>query len=154
MRIELKNLPEHSISMEESIFNWMFNDIDGNLPSAEHLDRIFILNKDAAKFLWEIEMNARIICYDLYFNDIEEYNSEYADNDVVKKYLYNLGIPFQQKVFMALQPTCGFVRSWKMVIKYAHQLFFTNDQSVWDDTFNWKLEFHHDGMFTFGKNRR
>jgi hypothetical protein len=66
--------------------------------------------------------------------------------------LYNLGIPFGQKVFISQNPDIGFVLTWKMVIKYSHRLFWANDQTVWDKTMNWKLEFHHDGEFTFGKD--
>ena len=31
-------------------------------------------------------------------------------------------------------------------------MFFAHDQAVWDNSLNWKLEFHHDGEFTFGKD--
>jgi hypothetical protein len=68
------------------------------------------------------------------------------------KSIYNLGIPFSQKVYIAQQPDTAFVLTWKMVIKYSHRLFWANDQTVWDKTLNWKLEFHHDGEFTFGKD--
>lgn len=51
-----------------------------------------------------------------------------------------------------MQPDTAFVLTWKMVIKYAHRLFWGCDLTVWDKTLNWKLEFHHDGEFTFGKD--
>ena len=51
-----------------------------------------------------------------------------------------------------MQPNFGFLLTWKMVIKYSHNLFSGCDQSVWDKTLNWRLEYHHDGLFTYGKD--
>ena len=40
-----------------------------------------------------------------------------------------------------------------MVIKFSSVIFFANDQTIWDSTHEWMLEFHHDYVFTFYDNR-
>ena len=97
-------------------------------------------------------MNTGIVCSEKYFNKIAVYNSAFANKQEIKKYLYGLGIPFDRKVYIPEQPHTAFVMTWKMVIKYAHVLFFANDQAIWDKSLNWRLEYHHDGEFAFGKD--
>lgn len=152
MTLSLDNIEEFEVPMDDYIAKWIFTDENDQLASKEHQDQIFVLTKEAANFLWDFEMKLRIECSDKFYKSVSTFNSEFSDQQTIKKYLYNLGIPFSQKVFIAHQPDTGFVLTWKMVIKYSHNLFFAHDQSVWDRTINWKLEFHHDGEFTFGKD--
>lgn len=148
----LDSLENYSVPLEASIFNWYFMDEEKQLPAKEHQDQIFSLTKEAAQFLWDYEMKLGLQCSAKYFKTIEVFDSRFVDQQGIKKYLYELGIPFDQKVFIAMQPDTGFVMTWKMVIKYAHTIFFGNDQVIWDKTLNWRLEFHHDGDFTFGRD--
>ncbi|MEO9477104.1 MAG: hypothetical protein ABJG41_16280 [Cyclobacteriaceae bacterium] len=152
MTISLDNIEEFGLPLDEYIAKWIFTDENDQLASKEHQDQIFPLTKEAANFLWDYEMKHGIESSDKYYKTVSTFNSEFSDQQTIKKYLYNLGIPFSQKVFIAQQPDTGFVLTWKMVIKYSHNLFFAHDQTVWDKTLNWKLEFHHDGEFTFGKD--
>jgi len=152
MKISLENIEEFNLPFADYIANWIFTDENEELASQEHQDQIFPLTKEAANFLWDYEMKVGIETSEKYFRSVSTFNSEFSDQQKIKKYLYNLGIPFDQKTFIAQQPDTAFVLTWKMVIKYSHNLFFAHDQSVWDKTLNWKLEFHHDGEFTFGKN--
>ncbi len=152
MEIELDNIEQFSIPLTEFIGKWIFTDENGDLASKEHQDQIWVLTKEAAQFLWNSESKFGIICSEKYFKNISVFDSRFSNNKEVKKYLYNLGIPFKQKVFISMQPDFGFVLTWKMVIKYSHNLFWANDQTVWDKTLNWKMEFHHDGEFTYGKD--
>ncbi len=152
MNLSLDNIEEFKVPLNTFISKWLFTDENNKLASKEHQDQIFPLGKEAANFLWNYEMKIGIECSKKYFKNVSTFESAFFDNSSIKKYLYNLGIPFGQKVFMAMQPDTGFVLTWKMVIKYSHRLFWANDQSVWDRTLNWKLEFHHDGEFTYGKD--
>ncbi len=88
-----------------------------------------------------------------YFKEIEKWDSGGTSEKEIKKWLYNRGIPFSQKVFLSLSPRCGFVLTWKMVIKNSSILFFGSDQTIFDRTLNWWLTFHLDGDFHFCKNR-
>jgi len=152
MTLSLDNIEEFKVPWDNYISKWIFTDEDDQLASKEHQDQIFPLTKEAANFLWDYEMKLGIESSDKFYKTVTTFNSEFSVHQTIKKYLYNLGIPFSHKVFIAQQPDTAFVLTWKMLIKYAHNLFFANDQSVWDKTLNWKLEFHHDGEFTFGKD--
>lgn len=152
MNVSLDNIEEFKVPLDNYISNWIFTDEDDQLASKEHQDQIFPLTKEAANFLWDYEMKLGIESSDKYYKTVTTFNSEFSDHQTIKKYLFNLGIPFSHKVFIAQQPDTAFVLTWKMVIKYSHRLFWANDQTVWDKTLNWKLEFHHNGEFTFGKD--
>lgn len=152
MKITLDNIEQFSVPLDDYIANWIFTEENEQLASDEHKDQIFPLTEQAAKFLWEFDMQLGIECSAKYFKTITTFDSSSIDQATIKKYLYNLGIPFSQKVFIAMQPHLGFVLTWKMVIKYSHNLFFADDQVVRDRTLNWALQFHHDGEFTFGKD--
>lgn len=152
MIVSLENIEEFKVPLDNYISKWIFTDENDNLASREHQDQIFPLTKEAANFLWDYEMKLGIETSAKFFKDISTFNSEFSDQQTIKKYLYNLGIPFAQKTFVVQQPDTAFVLTWKMVIKYSHNLFFAYDQSVWDYTLNWKLGFHHDGEFTFGRD--
>ncbi len=152
MNINLENIEKFTVPLNEFIGNWIFTDENKNLASKEHQDQISILTKEAANFLWKAESDFGAVCTKKYFKTISIFDSRLCDDKQIKKYLYKLGIPFRHRVFIAMQPDFGFVLTWKMVIKYSNRLFFANDQTVWDKTHNWKLEFHHDGEFTFGKD--
>ena len=98
----------------------------------------------------DFEHKIGIKCSPKFYNNITTFISDKTTPREIKKFLYNLGIPFSQKVFISVQPYCGFSLTWKMVIKYSNSLF--NDyQQVWDKTLNWKLECNDYGEFIFGK---
>ena len=152
MTISLENIEAFKVPLDDYISKWIFTDENNQLASKEHQDQIFLLTKEAANFLWDYESTLGIQSTGKYFKTVATFNSGFSDQQTIKKYLYHLSIPFNQKVYIAHQPDTAFVLTWKMVIKYAHKLFCANDQTVWDKTLNWKLEFHHDGEFTFGKD--
>ena len=151
MNISLENIEGFKVLLDNYVSKWIFTDENDQLASLEHQDQIFPLTKEAANFLWEYENKIGTRCSETHFKTVKTFDSEFSDQQTIKKYLYILGIPFDQKTFVAQQPDTAFMLTWKMVIKYAHNLFLGNDQTVWDKTLNWKLEFHHDGAFTFGK---
>ncbi|MBO6185107.1 MAG: hypothetical protein J6O88_10565 [Chryseobacterium sp.] len=152
MKITLDDIEQFSVPLEDYVSNWIFMDENDKLAPAEHQDQIFALTKEAANFLWDFDMQLGIDCSEKYFKVITIFESGTAKTAEIKKFLYNLGIPFSHKVFIAMQPDTGFVLTWKMVIKYSHNLFFGYDQVVRDRTLNWALQFDHDDIFTFGKD--
>jgi hypothetical protein len=152
MNISLDNIEQFSVPLENYIANWIFKDESGKFTIPEHKDQIVALTKEAANFLWNYEMNLGISCTDKFFKTISKFDSSTSDQQIIKKYLYNLGIPFSQKVIISMQPEFGFILTWKMVIKYSQNLFFAHDLFVHDKTLNWGLEFSHDDLFTYGKD--
>ena len=136
---------------------WMF--LDGarvDCLSEEFKAQIFPLNKEASSYLWNAEAYFKIFGQaffeEAFFQDNERYSIVGKSEKEVKKWLFQRGIPFSQRVFVAIQPAIGFVLIWKMVIKFWDGLF-VNDQAVWDRTLNWGLVYDHNQVFYFGKNR-
>lgn len=152
MEITLDNIEQFSVPLDDYFAKWIFTDEHNKLASDEHKDQIFALNEKAAKFLWDFDMQLGIDFTEKYFKKITTFDSSCVDHTAIKKYLYNLGIPFERKVFMATQPNLGYILTWKMVIKYSHNLFFAYDQVIRDRTMNWALQFDHNDLFTFGKD--
>ncbi|OON68857.1 hypothetical protein [Hymenobacter sp. CRA2] len=87
-----------------------------------------------------------------YFQHLETYSDDTPA--VLKKWLYRRGIPFSHYVLLygGTSPQ-NVLLTWKMVIKYAGQLFRAHDWLVFDETLNGALSYHHDGLFTFARPR-
>ncbi len=155
-KITLENIHIFSIPLEEHPLKEKFTE-DNNRISAEFEDQIIALTPEASKYLWNFESTQRylnsISAIGKYFNESSELSFGENDSQKVKKWLYERGIPFDQKVFWVTQPEWGFILTWKMVIKFSEELFFANDEMIWDKTLNWVLIFDHNDVFYFGKNR-
>lgn len=87
-----------------------------------------------------------------YFKEHARFTRKCDDNQKLKKWLYERGIPFSRKVYWPTQPDVAFVLSWKMVIKFSATLFHGNDEVIWDKSLNWVLVYDHNDEFYFGKN--
>lgn len=155
-QITLENLEGFSVPIETHPLKWMFEDDNGFLPE-EHKDQIIPLNPNAAKFLWDFEGTQRqlgnIAKMEQYYKKTKELKSGRLTAQEVKKWLFNLGIPFGQKVFWSHQPEWGFVLTWKIIVKYSDEIFVGNDVVIWDRSLNWCLIHHHDDAFHFGSDR-
>ncbi|MFT3683203.1 MAG: hypothetical protein QM791_23290 [Ferruginibacter sp.] len=150
MNIRLDNIEKFSTPYDESIIQRFFTDEDNITPSPEHEDQIIYFTGNAAKFLWNLEMKLGLSTTSKHFNSISTFNTAGKSSAEIKKYLFNLSIPFDHWVFIIEQPDTCFKLTWKMVIKYFSGLFLT-DQIIWDNSFNWRLEYYHDGVFTFAR---
>lgn len=152
MKLSLDNIKDFAVPLDLSIIGQFFTDEDNLIPTDEHKDQIFLFKKDASRFLWDFEHKVLgIEANPEFYKTVSTYDSNNKERAEIKKYLYNLEIPFKNWVFIAEQPYLGFLLTWKMVVKYSSGIF-NEDQTVWDKTLNWKLEYHHDGIFTFGKD--
>jgi hypothetical protein len=155
--ITLDNIEKFTMPLQDHPAKWMFETDKEGLPSAEHLDQIFPLTKDASQFLSSFQSKIRINSFHptskKYFRDVEEFSFGGDSEQRVKKWLYQRGIPFKDKVFVSLYSDTGLVMTWKMIIHYSADIFFGQDLTVWDKTLNWGLYFDHNDIFYFGKNR-
>ena len=152
MNIDLNNIVQFAVPLDSGLIVDFFTDENGSTPSAEHSDQILVFKNEASKFLWDFEHKSTgLEVKRKFFKTITYYNSNSKSTAEIKKYLYNLEIPFSNWVFIAEQPHLGFMLTWKMVIKYCAGIFWDDYQQIWDKTLNWKLEYNH-GQFAFGKN--
>ena len=152
MKIDLKNIKNYSLPLCDLEIQRFFTDENEQTPSIVHKDQIFMFKNNASKFLWDLEHN--VLGFEAtskFYKHVSQFDSNDKSISEIKKYLYNLEIPFSNYVFFAEQPHLGFMLTWKMTIKYCKGIFWTDDQQIWDKTFNWKLEYNH-GIFTFGRD--
>jgi hypothetical protein len=152
--IDITNIKQYQIERPDT---WsLFGDTADfdKIPTA-HKDQIAFLDKTAAKFLYDFLNVAKLVATNddpfnkNNFKTVEHYTNM-TDEAGLKKWLYNRKIPFKGEVFV-LGNDC-ILTTWKIVVKYAPDLFFSNDIVVFDKTLNWCLfYFHHDHLF-FGKD--
>ncbi|MGJ8661316.1 MAG: hypothetical protein ACSHXL_04710 [Bacteroidota bacterium] len=153
--IALNEINEHLIPIDEHIMCWMFEDENGCL-SEESIDQIWGLTPEMSKTLWDylsqVKMFKNYPDLTNYFKDVETFDASFKSDKEIKKWLHKRGIKYSTKVFDIDQPDIGFILTWKMVIKH-YEILYSGDALFWDETLNWGLVCHHDGLFTFGKNR-
>jgi hypothetical protein len=152
MNIDLENIKDYSVPLSKENIEQFFTDENELTPTNEHKDQIFMLEGDASKFLWDFEHKVLgLQAKPKFYRTITTFDTSGKSIPEIKKYLYNLEIPFSDWVFFAEQPFLGFMVTWKMIIKYCSGIFWDDYQQIWDKTLNWKLEYNH-GIFTFGKD--
>jgi hypothetical protein len=128
-----------------------------------HKAQILFLDKAAEKYIYEFIDLARLPSNGGWapfengnFKTVEQYSHvvDLQENiPLLKKWLYSRGIPFRNWVFVLSdsneQPL---MMTWKMLIKYAFDLFLIGDTMVFDQTINWCLFNYHEGQLHFAKD--
>lgn len=129
-----------------------------------HKEQILFLDPAASNYLYSFSgPAANLMTGDLWdpfakgnFQIREEFtdfrrNEESSQH--LKKWLYQRGIPFATWVFVlpngSNEPV---LTTWKIVVKYAPDLFLADDVMVFDRTLNWCLFFFHEDKLFFGKD--
>ena len=128
-----------------------------SLPQT-HQDQIFFLNKEANDYLYEFLEYTKLLTGPIWnpfekknFKTIEEISLP-DEEEVLKKWLYQRGIPFQNWVFLLPNHSKDPIYlTWKMVIKYSHRIFWGSDLLIFDKSANWCLFFFHEDYLFFGK---
>lgn len=130
---------------------------------AEHQDQIHFLDIEATQFAEHylhvsyMQQGAMSTAHPFpfragYFQQVE--NHSYRSLEGLKKWLYQRAIPFSHYGLLIRDDSGQAVwLTWKMVIKYAGQLFRHTGRLMFDETLNWGLFYDHHGLFTFGRNR-
>lgn len=153
--IALDEINHHLIPIDNHIMKWMFENEDGSI-SEESKDQIWGISPEMSKTLWDYETQVRIFNdypkLNKFFKTVETFDASIKTDKEIKKWLHNREIKYSTKVFDIYQPNTGFLLTWKMVIKH-YKVLYSSDATFWDSTLNWGLMCHHDGLFTFGKNR-
>jgi hypothetical protein len=100
--ITLDNIEQFTIPLQDHSAKWIFETENKQLPSAEHLDQIFPLTEEASRFLWDFQSKIRINSFypdvNKYFRDVEKFTFGENMESQVKKWLYQRGLPFKDKV--------------------------------------------------------
>ena len=153
--IALNEIEEYLIPIDDHNMRWMFEDDRGELRE-ESKDQIWGISPEMSQTLWEYKTHVRIFNdypkLTKFFKNVETFDASTKSDKEIRKWLHNRGIQYSTKVFNIHQPNTGFLLTWKMVIKH-YEILYSSDALFWDLTLNWGLVCHHDGLFTFGKNR-
>ena len=131
----------------------------------EHKDQIHFINEEGKAFLSNLYKSAKIgFVYGMnkkerhpfnraYFNIIEKFEGDWNNDKEIKKWLYNRGIPFSKYVIIASDRSGNPVMlTWKMVIKYWKGIFWEDDITISDTSFEWCLFYYHESEFYFAKD--
>lgn len=147
------NRPDFSIFGAAATFD--------RLP-ATHREQILFLNPAASAYIYSFSTAAHLLTGGLWdpfekgnFKEVDEFNQFYGNDEskrLLKKWLFNKGIAFGTTVFLLEESNNQVIlTTWKIMVKYAADIFISNDVMLFDKTLNWcLLYFHHDRLF-FGR---
>lgn len=155
--IDFANIKEHEIARPAFQTSLGAPEDYDALPDA-YKDQIKFLDKEAGNFLYKYFEASQFHTGPLW-EPFQKKNFKYIEKIAVteeqqkiKKWLYNRGIPFAKWVYVL--PNYGQVTltmTWKMVIKNCEQLFFADDVVIFDETNQWCLSYWHEDELFFGR---
>ncbi len=127
-----------------------------------HREQILFLDVVASKYIWSFSNAAHLLTGGLWapfeknnFKEVDEFNQFYGTSEseqFLKKWLYKRGIAFNTWVYLLEESNNQVIlTTWKMVVKYAADLFISNDLMLFDKTLNWCLIYFHHNQLFFGR---
>ncbi len=153
------NIKDNRIDLKEFDLKWRFTVSDNNLP-VEHLNQLCPLNDEASKFLWDFIMDtglhADIPFKKGYFKTMDKAKIFDNNEKIIKKWLFDRGLPFKKDVYLSWQPYIAMVVPWKLLVKYYNVFYYgtSDDLTVFDESLNWALLFYHEDEIYFGSNEK
>jgi hypothetical protein len=159
-------IESHIIPFEQNAMKWRFEDED-EIPYDHHRENIHPLSKEGSSLLSRFILDSRIHSNFPFqkdrFSTIEvitlrpvTHQEEFKDEDKkIKKWMYQLGLAFDTKVYVSYDSDCGFIMPWKMLIKYWRNFYYSisDDITIFDESLNWCLFMFHEHEFYFGTNK-
>jgi hypothetical protein len=128
-----------------------------------HQAQMAFLDVSAKKFIHELLVTARIMTGNVYdpfakgnFKTVDSFTGFSRTGplaDALRKWVYRRGVPFAREVFVV--PNYNdypVLTTWKMVVKYAPELFNHDDIAVFDRSLSWCLFCFHEGEVFFGRD--
>ncbi|MEM9003358.1 MAG: hypothetical protein AAGE59_07515 [Cyanobacteria bacterium P01_F01_bin.86] len=126
-----------------------------------HRDQILFLDVASTQTVYDAANRRNILCGNDGFGNtpfsagcfrhVEAYSIQ-AEAEL-KKWLYQRGIPFASAAFVlpvfAADSSPAVLTTWKMIVKYAFELFGSDDIVVVSDKVDWCVYFRHCGTLKF-----
>lgn len=136
----------------------------------EHQDQFWFLDEESTQAAYEAAHQYNVICGgDVWGNDpfaggcyasVDRMRLQCAWDgrlSVTEKWLYQCGVPFAADALtlpvFTTDRTPAVQATWKMVVKYAAEVFFSENVVVADPSLKWCLYYHHDDIFSFARGR-
>jgi hypothetical protein len=78
------------------------------------------------------------------------------EDQKVKKWLYQRGIPFSAPVFLTYDSSTAVLTTWKMLVRHWRLFYYSisDDLTVCDSSMTWCLLFFHEHELFFGTNKK
>lgn len=154
MKVDFNNIEESIVALSESKLQWLF--VGENIQQ-EHLDQIKPLDSKGAKFLWDYisdcDLHNDIPFRKGFFRTIDKALVTNDNQSVIKKWLYQRGLPFDKQVYLSWQPNEALILPWKLLVKYYEVFAHPGaDLTVIDESLTWALLFYHENEIYFGTN--
>jgi hypothetical protein len=126
-----------------------------------HRDQILFLDAPSTQAVYDAAHRRNLLCGDDgwgnspftggCFQNVEQHCVQQEAD--LKKWLFQRGIRFATAALLlplfAAQDEPAILTTWKIVVKYARQLFGGDNVVVVGEKADWCLHYHHDGMLTF-----
>jgi hypothetical protein len=158
--VDLDNIRQFTVPRPEgwTVFG---NAADFDALPETHKDQILFLDEAASKYIWKFSSDANLLTGGGWapfekgnFRQVDQFSDfrrNEESNGALKKWLHHRGIAYPTWVFVLNEGDDQVIlTTWKMVIKYATDLFTINDTLIFDSTLNWCLFFYHEDQLFFG----
>ena len=158
MKTDFTNISNHTTPLKDFQLKWRFTEENFDAFSDQHLDLLKPLDKEASNFLWhfmdDTNLHEQIPFKHDFFRVVDKFDILNGNKSEIKKWLYQRGIPFKKSVYLSWGPDVAMIVPWKILIKYWDLFYYesSDDLTVIDDSLNWALLFHHEGVIYFGTN--
>ena len=155
--VDFDNIHSYEIKPPDS-WTYFGSPDDFDALSKEHKDQIKFLSKEASDFLYQFFSASKLHTGPVWdpfqkgnFKHVDQISLD-QEESIIKKWLYNRGIPFSKWVYVlpGFQDTPAMM-TWKIVVKYCTTLFFRDDIVIFDKTNQWCLSYWHEDVMFFGK---
>jgi len=156
MQIDFTNIGTYTITPDRLKAKWRFiNDMYGEIPD-EHLDRLKSLNEEASRFLWDFLSMTNLhedIPFKRGFFQIIEKEKILDDNQQeIKKWLFQRGLPFEREVFVSWQSKDAMIVPWKLLLKYFDHFSYA-DFTIFEQSLQWAILFYQEDEIFFGAKK-
>lgn len=119
MTVDFGNIYDHVIPMRDFRLNWRFTDEKYDVLPEVHLDQLKPLDKIASKFLWDYISHSRLhddVPFKTnFFKTIDKAKIDLDNKQLIKKWLFHRGLPFDKEVFLSWQPDDAMIVPWKFL---------------------------------------
>lgn len=88
-----------------------------------------------------------------FYSSIDKVKIVEGNEQEIKKWLYQRGLPFDRHVFLSYQPNEAIIVPWKLLIKYFDCFYYSDDLTIIDESLTWALLFYHEYEIYFGTNK-
>jgi hypothetical protein len=149
-----------TVPMDQSPLKRRFTDPRYHVLPSIHLAQVKPLAPVEARRLWDLILQASLHddlpFTDGYFRTVVStaISESQGEDSRVRKWLYQRGIPFGQRVLLSYQSELAIETTWKILIKYWSDFYYpgSDDLTVIDGSFTWALFFFHEDHVFFGTN--